>query len=1051
MNTSEYDLALQQCFLGCAGGVSTGTNITLDFFNVTCTDDCYLLAKWSEPVDEPKTDIVMSLVFAGLLVMLSGLFSGLTLGLMSLDTIGLQILEEAGEPQERIHAKAILPIRKKGNLLLCTLLLGNTMVNALIAILLAGLTSGLLGGIISTLLIVILGEIIPQAACSRHGLVIGAYSIWIVRFFMLLFLPIAWPISLVLDKVLGKDLGTVYTQDELKKLIKIHVENPDAAMESRLTHQDHQLITGALEYKMKRVKEVMTDLDKCFMMELNTRLTFQIMLEIYKSGFTRIPIYKTTRPNVVGILFVKDLILVDPDDEVEVRAILSFHGDRSAGYVRRVSDNVTLDRVFKYFKTSFIHLLFACESEVSIEDLNEDASSGIHLDNYSRQPPKISGIISLEDVLEEVIQEEIIDETDNFVDVNAPGTAVIRRRQRRDLTQFMSLFEHKLKRQTRLSPPEIDAIAAYLSTNITIFKKLKNSMDTLKSLIKASEYVEVKEDLDWEQRKEKEHMERRKQRYGTTTGTLWSSDSDSDTGKPTKHRNLYRRGLTTDYMVLVLQGKVTIRAGVENFLSEIGPWTALGPTALTTDAYVPDFDAEVKADANSRLLIVRRVAYHAAMKQAQLYCPSSNYFAKGGEFDRGLIAGSSKTHLSRAGTGQVLNPTLEEKPMRDIESGDVSNDDARSDKGGRKTQSDAGQDFGRWMRESQRRNSRKSQRGSSDEEDERNRQEGSRSPEEEDRHRHYQNSDDEHNDEYLDEYLDDPSTHSQPRSRSTSLPAVADLAQTRSSAPRTWNLVDTINRSGGGSEFKGNDRGGNGDRGSGNDRGGNDRGNDRGGNDRGGNERGGNERGGNERGGNERGSETPKTVTRSGSGKKHERQPSRELARQKMEREREKRSSSSRDSTPTDPPQRAESGRDMRSMGENSVRRGQRESGAGQNSRLTENVNRHNSGSRDSTPTETSREPQERSRYNESKERRERMSEEKRRRDRDGGAQANYSNSALQVRHNALFYDDNSGSHRDRQQSFSSNNNRFRNSLTVSTDEYEDESSIHDIHLKGSE
>jgi hypothetical protein len=57
----------------------------------------------------------------------------------------------------------------------------------------------------------------------------------------------------------------------------------------------------------------------------------------------------------------------------------------------------------------------------------------------------------------------------------------------------------------------------------------------------------------------------------------------------------------------------------------------------------------------------------------------------------------------------------------------------------------------------------------------------------------------------------------------------------------------------------------------------------------------------------------------------------------------------------------------------------------------------------------------------------------------------------LQIQHNALFYDDNSGSHRDRQQSFTSNNNRFRNSLTVSTDEYEDESSIHDIHLKGSE
>ena len=47
----------------------------------------------------------------------------------SLDTIGLQILEEAGEPDERRYAAAIMPVRKRGNLLLCTLLLGNTLVN----------------------------------------------------------------------------------------------------------------------------------------------------------------------------------------------------------------------------------------------------------------------------------------------------------------------------------------------------------------------------------------------------------------------------------------------------------------------------------------------------------------------------------------------------------------------------------------------------------------------------------------------------------------------------------------------------------------------------------------------------------------------------------------------------------------------------------------------------------------------------------------------------------------------------------------------------------
>jgi hypothetical protein len=60
---------------------------------------------------------------------------------------------------------------------------------------------------------------------------------------------------------------------------------------------------------------------------------------------------------------LQDLILVDPDDEVEIRAILAFHGDRSAGYVKCVKDETTLDRVFKYFKSSYIHLLFAYKEQ----------------------------------------------------------------------------------------------------------------------------------------------------------------------------------------------------------------------------------------------------------------------------------------------------------------------------------------------------------------------------------------------------------------------------------------------------------------------------------------------------------------------------------------------------------------------------------------------------------------------------------------------------------------------------------------------------------------
>lgn len=108
---------------------------------------------------------------------MSGLFSGLNLGLMALDKNELQVIASCGTPSEKMHAKAIEPVRKRGNYLLCSLLLGNVLVNSTLTILLDGLTSGIIAVIGSTLSIVIFGEIIPQAICSRHGLAVGAKTV----------------------------------------------------------------------------------------------------------------------------------------------------------------------------------------------------------------------------------------------------------------------------------------------------------------------------------------------------------------------------------------------------------------------------------------------------------------------------------------------------------------------------------------------------------------------------------------------------------------------------------------------------------------------------------------------------------------------------------------------------------------------------------------------------------------------------------------------------------------------------------------------------------
>lgn len=191
-------------------------------------------------------------VLAGGLIACSALFSGLTLGLLSLDPSSLTILAEAGDTKERLYAKQIIPLRRNGNLLLCTLLIGNVIVNSFLSILLASLTSGITGGIASTVLIVVFGEIAPQAVCSRHGLYIGSKTRYITWFCVALLFVIAWPISKVLDCLLGREVGIMYSRQELKHLLKMQVvQGKKDPEEDGIDADDHNLLAGAARVSLR--------------------------------------------------------------------------------------------------------------------------------------------------------------------------------------------------------------------------------------------------------------------------------------------------------------------------------------------------------------------------------------------------------------------------------------------------------------------------------------------------------------------------------------------------------------------------------------------------------------------------------------------------------------------------------------------------------------------------------------------------------------------------------------------------------------------------------
>ena len=220
----------------------------------TCLADCSHFPECAATCAERPFPF-QNLLAMVVLVAMSGGFSGLTLGLLSLSLEGLDIVMAGGDAEEKRWAEKIYPVRKRGNHLLCTLLLGNTLVNALIAIISADLTSGVVGGLLSTGIIVIFGEIIPQAICSRHGLRIGAASICVVRPLMIVLSPITLPIARALDFALGREMGMAYNKKQLDKLLEMHTAD------QTISSDDQKMLSSALTFSEKSAKMIMTRIE----------------------------------------------------------------------------------------------------------------------------------------------------------------------------------------------------------------------------------------------------------------------------------------------------------------------------------------------------------------------------------------------------------------------------------------------------------------------------------------------------------------------------------------------------------------------------------------------------------------------------------------------------------------------------------------------------------------------------------------------------------------------------------------------------------------------
>ena len=333
--------------------------------------------------------IWLSILFIAILMILSGIFSGLNLGLMSLDPMELKVVMRGGSKKEQKWAAKIEPIRRHGNYLLCTLLFGNVLVNSAFTILLDDLTSGVVAVVASTAAIVIFGEIVPQSICSRHGLSVGARTIWLTYFFMAVTFPVSFPVSKILDWLLGDEVGTVYNRRQLLELVRVAEQYAD------LDQGEVGMLSGVLGFKEKKVNDVMTKLDDAFLLNIEKKLDFKTISEITQRGHSRIPVYEGERANIIGILYTRDLSLLDPDDSIPLRTIIKHYNHP----ILRVWDLDPLDQILETFRSNRNHMGI-------VQRVNSEGEGDPFYETL--------GIITLEDVIEEIIQSEIIDETDTI-------------------------------------------------------------------------------------------------------------------------------------------------------------------------------------------------------------------------------------------------------------------------------------------------------------------------------------------------------------------------------------------------------------------------------------------------------------------------------------------------------------------------------------------------------------------------------------------------------------------------------------------------------------
>ncbi|MBP7279585.1 MAG: HlyC/CorC family transporter [Sedimentibacter sp.] len=357
------------------------------------------------------SDRVWKIVILIICLVLSALFSASETALMSLSKIRVkQMIENREKGANRINKLLSDPSR-----LLSAILIGNNVVNIGASSLMTSLAIDAFGNTgvgvatgIMTLLILVFGEITPKSLAAKNSEKISVRLSGFIEFVTNLLTPISFVLNIITDflvKLLGGEVDKkkpFITQEELKTIVNVSYK------EGVLEGEEKDMIYNVFDFSDSQVNDVMVP--RTEIVAIDVDLPYEEIIKIInKEQYSRIPVYENTIDNIIGILYVKDLLFMDVNKEspFDLRK-----------YIRQpyfTPEYKSIKELFKEMRTNRNHMVViideygGTEGIVTIEDVVEEIVGDIE-DEYDKKIKEIEVIKEDEYLVNGNVRIDIINE-----------------------------------------------------------------------------------------------------------------------------------------------------------------------------------------------------------------------------------------------------------------------------------------------------------------------------------------------------------------------------------------------------------------------------------------------------------------------------------------------------------------------------------------------------------------------------------------------------------------------------------------------------------------